>query len=718
MHILLTGATGFLGKFLLRDLLLLNHDVYCLIRAKDGLTANERWKMLLNDSLYYMVAKDKAIMKEGSLDTLNQLKWEEPPDLIIHCAANLNHQDMYQNLYRDNVIGVKNLCEMAIQSMTTPRIIFISTCYIHPKESSAEPSLLPSGIPRTSFRNDYTYTKYLAEEFLSSQPIQLSIIRPSLISAPSNWLDAHPSYNAKSHLAIISRIIRKKITHIAIPSTMTINVVPVNIVSQCICEEIEDGASESEIHIQQVCASVKSTWNINVNTLLTTLKDLLPTNNTLTILNIDISLIEDYLRSLWGYSVYLPWEKNALERNIKLHWCIEDYLDSPNFISTIPESHFPLVPDKQVCEQMCLYVARGIHQYKLDKGFLKPKADYYYTSIINDHEISATIIFSDPLKFASKEEAIERAYNCISSYRPFFSLTDQKALRYSITQAPEISWEKILLNSKSCNIEILGTFDNVTGANFKLHHGIGDGVSFLGLIPRFISINQGYPQQSLIAPTARQSSLSFEQEIRCLVYYICVLVSMWFGDSPSLVKSTKTIEKSTHTFQKNPGKTFTCSMIENSFPSFRSALNKDTIIYSIPALIAHPRDKLLEMPRNAFIPIILPWSASAGEIQELCLRSKAVKFVAWCIVQFLAITEFSSVIHKSLDKIDVICSSLLASDRPLPNIESLHFVSPMSSQVPFTMGLLTVGKETHITVTSTIESCPASRIMNELTGSK
>jgi hypothetical protein len=42
----------------------------------------------------------------------------------------------------------------------------------------------------------------------------------------------------------------------------------------------------------------------------------------------------------------------------------------------------------------------------------------------------------------------------------------------------------------------------------------------------------------------------------------------------------------------------------------------------------------------------------------------------------------------------------------------------MSSQVPFTMGLITVGKETHITVTSTIESCPASRIMNELTGSK
>jgi hypothetical protein len=674
--------------------------------------------MLLNDSLYYMVVKDKATMKEGSLDTLNQLKWEEPPDLIIHCAANLNADDMYQNLYRDNVLGVRNICEMAIQSIKTPRIIFISTCYIHPRESSGEPSLLPQGIPRTSFRNDYTYTKYLAEEFLSSQPIQLSIIRPSLISAPSNWLDAHPCDTAKSHLAVISQIIRKKITHIAVPSTMTINVVPVNIVSQCICEEIEDDTSESDIHIQQVCASVKSTWNINVNTLLTTLKGLLPTNNTLTILNIDISLIEDYLRSLWGYSAYLPWQKNALERNIKLHWCIEDYLDSPHFISTISESHFPLLPDKQVCEQMCLYVARGIHQYKLGKGFLKPKADYYYTSILNDHEISGTIIFSDPLKFASKEEATERTYNCISSYRPFFSLSDQKALRYSITQAPEISWEKIRQNSKSCNIEILGTFDNLTGANFKLHHGIGDGISFLGLIPRYISIQQDYPQQALIAPTARPTGLSFQEEIRCLVYYICVLVSMWFGDSPRIVKSTKTIEKTTHTFQKNPGKTFTCSIIENSFPSFRSALNKDTIIYSIPALIVNPQDNLLEMPRNAFVPIILPWSASGGEIQELCLRSKAVKFVAWCIVQFLAITEFSSVIHKCLDKIDVICSSLLASDRPLPNIESLHFVSPMSSHVPFTMGLITVGKETHVTVTSTIESCPASRIMNELTGSK
>jgi hypothetical protein len=55
MRILLTGCTGFVGKFVLRDLLLRakKDDVLlCLLRGKKGQTAQQRWLEFQTDSLF------------------------------------------------------------------------------------------------------------------------------------------------------------------------------------------------------------------------------------------------------------------------------------------------------------------------------------------------------------------------------------------------------------------------------------------------------------------------------------------------------------------------------------------------------------------------------------------------------------------------------------------------------------------------------------------
>ena len=56
MRILLTGCTGFVGKFTLRELLLRTEPddlIICLLRGKKGKTGQERWKELQLDSLFY-----------------------------------------------------------------------------------------------------------------------------------------------------------------------------------------------------------------------------------------------------------------------------------------------------------------------------------------------------------------------------------------------------------------------------------------------------------------------------------------------------------------------------------------------------------------------------------------------------------------------------------------------------------------------------------------
>ena len=497
---------------------------------------------------------------------------------------------------------------------------------------------------------------------------------------------------------------------------MTLNIIPVNIVAQCIIDEIHEESNE-EIKIQQICAPINSQWNINVNHMLTMLKTLLPSSQSLDIVNMDSDDFGKYLEARWGYSVYLPWERNNMESQKTANANIAEFADSPQFISNVPSEYFPIMADETIYEQICLYVARSIHQYKLEHALQRPKQDYFFTSILPDQIIDITIQLQEPIEFQSEKEAMMRVYDCVSAYRPFFCLPDQKTLQYTIKQAPSITWNP-MESSSSCNIQLIGSYKYVTGLKVRVHHGIGDGISLIGLIPRVLSMADNYPRQSIMTPSAKPRSLTFEQEIRCLVYYLCILIRLWYEPVAKRNVYPITIEQRTHLFHKITGKSFTTSIIEKSFPILRSALNKDTVVYSIPAMIKSPKDRALDIQKNFFVPIILPWSASGGNIQEMCLHSKAVKFVAWLLCQAIAHTGSGWLIKSGIEKTDVIMSSLIASDRPLPNIKSVHFMIPMASDAPVTVGLMTIGKETHVTVTSTMHQTTAKQIMDEMTGSK
>ena len=118
-NILLTGSTGFLGKYILDNLLIhTNAHIYCLVRAKDNKNIKERFTqslidagLELDDQRITLVHGDLNKENMGlSSDVLKAL--EESIDSIYHCGAFVHHLNPYKIL-RQDVIATKFLIDFS-----------------------------------------------------------------------------------------------------------------------------------------------------------------------------------------------------------------------------------------------------------------------------------------------------------------------------------------------------------------------------------------------------------------------------------------------------------------------------------------------------------------------------------------------------------------------------------------------------------------------------
>jgi thioester reductase-like protein len=721
MRILLTGCTGFVGKFVLLELLLRakkDDVIICLLRGKKGQSAQQRWTQIKEDSLFTGIEFNNTQIMEGDLNSLDDLQWNEEPDVLVHSAANVKTLDPYPDLYRDNVLGVQKICQMCVK-WSISRLHLVSTCYVHPRGTVGKSELLSSELPRSLFTTDYTYTKYLGEcaarEY--SDKFHISILRLSCVGAPSDWSDAHPTPGAMAHLGFLSLAMRGKLEILRIPSTMCLSTIPVNIVAKAIVDDVlVEELADNPIVVKQICANPISQWNISIPQLVSTMQRLAPGLSYIQTLSVSETEFKTALQKHWGYRAYLPWGYKAYRFHEEVNDFMTKFADGQRFETSVPEAYFPKVSDEQIYEQTCLYVARGVHQFKMERSLPKSNLDVFWGSM-PEHYMKGQIMFKEPLVFGSKEEAVRRIYDCLGAYRPFFADPYPKNLIYNGSLGPNIGWSSDEASNKkrSGQIELLGDYKSVKGFKMTGHHGIGDGISFIGLLPRINSLHLTEPEHVLAQSSIKSRSLNMTEEIQCMAYYLGALVLVLLEKKSSTVFNEKAVEMSRATIHKSEGKSFTSSLIEKTYPILRSALDKDTIVYCIPATIEGPKERGLDVPRNSFVPIILPWSAKGGRMQEICLNSKGVKFLGWLICQCITMTDSKWLLNLFMDKVDIVLSSLMASDRPLSNIDSFHVLSPVSNSIPFTINALTIGTETFITCASSHSKLTAKELMRELT---
>ena len=120
-NVLLTGSTGFLGKYILHSLLThTDANIYCIIRAKNVLQAKEKLNaklaeadLTLDHTRIHIILGDFNLKNLGVSDENLQLI-EKTIDAIYHCGAFVHHLHTYEILRKD-VLATRLLIDLSIR---------------------------------------------------------------------------------------------------------------------------------------------------------------------------------------------------------------------------------------------------------------------------------------------------------------------------------------------------------------------------------------------------------------------------------------------------------------------------------------------------------------------------------------------------------------------------------------------------------------------------
>jgi long-chain acyl-CoA synthetase len=246
-HLFLTGATGFVGRNILTQLIRSDLDIKisCLIRANSQQDAKNRLKALLNSGQSKLDHIKKNVQLEVLLGdiTLPGLgmsstsynKLAKSVTHIIHAAANVSFQMPLEEARRINVGGTRNvlkLAEDATQNGHFQRLAYLSTAYVCGNRNGRmyEDELMCG----QNFENTYQQSKCEAEQLLNSHKnkLPITIFRLSIIVGHSKT-GCTTVFNVIYYpLKMLSRGLLKFVP--GSPHTL-LDVVPVDYVCRAIC---------------------------------------------------------------------------------------------------------------------------------------------------------------------------------------------------------------------------------------------------------------------------------------------------------------------------------------------------------------------------------------------------------------------------------------------------------------------------------------------------
>ncbi|ANI39653.1 carboxylic acid reductase [Mycolicibacterium vaccae] len=212
--VLLTGATGFLGRYLalewLERLSLVGGTLICLVRAKDDAAARDRldrtfdsgdpkllehYRRLAADHLE-VVAGDKGDADLG-LDARTWQRLADTVDLIVDPAALVNHVLPYNQLFGPNVVGTAELIRLALTTKLKP-FTYVSTMAVgagvEPGRFTEDGDVRQISATRKvddSYANGYGTSKWAGEVLLREAHdlcgLPVSVFRCDMILADTTY---------------------------------------------------------------------------------------------------------------------------------------------------------------------------------------------------------------------------------------------------------------------------------------------------------------------------------------------------------------------------------------------------------------------------------------------------------------------------------------------------------------------------------------------------
>ncbi|KAI9206935.1 male sterility protein-domain-containing protein [Polychytrium aggregatum] len=204
--IVLTGATGFLGAFLLYELAhkFPSAKIYCLVRAPTEQVAVERiistaQKLVLDPSQRAFLDHNLKSRLVGLCGDLSKNKWglsderwkeiSEETDMIVHCGAEVHWLFDYLQLKGPNVLGTATALRLATTHHLKP-LHYISTIGTIPMAKKADKPLEETIYSAWNISGGYSQTKWVSEQLINkarSRGVPVTIIRPAVIAGDSQY---------------------------------------------------------------------------------------------------------------------------------------------------------------------------------------------------------------------------------------------------------------------------------------------------------------------------------------------------------------------------------------------------------------------------------------------------------------------------------------------------------------------------------------------------
>ncbi|XP_029168897.1 fatty acyl-CoA reductase 1-like isoform X2 [Nylanderia fulva] len=231
--ILLTGATGFLGKVYFEKILRSCPDVreiFILMRPKKGLNINERLEQILNLPLYDKLRQEQPLHFKKLIPISGDTRQEnlglsaadrqmliERVNIIIHAAASVKFNDTLKYAILTNTRSTRDICILAECMKNLIALVYVSTAYSHLDNPFIEEKLYsPVDDWRKMIKmaesldehilniftakclnnipNTYIFSKNLAESVIQEYSLSLpcAIVRPSIVM--NSWKDPIPGW--------------------------------------------------------------------------------------------------------------------------------------------------------------------------------------------------------------------------------------------------------------------------------------------------------------------------------------------------------------------------------------------------------------------------------------------------------------------------------------------------------------------------------------------
>ncbi|CAL1290425.1 unnamed protein product [Larinioides sclopetarius] len=270
--ILITGATGFIGKVLVEKLLRScsqTKTIYLLLRPKKGQEPKQRLEELFKTKIFERAEKEqpgcisKLFPIHGDLtlpglgiSASDQSLLINNVSIVFHSAASVNLDEPLKQSIDKNVLGTQRLLELCHKMLHLEALIHVSTAFCHCNRDQIDEVVYDSPVGTKKIidaiqwmdedmvstitphllkgrPNTYTYAKTLAETLLleESKGLPVAIVRPSIVTAAwkepfPDWVD---NFNGPSGL---TAAVSKGLMHSMCGKiSNTADIIPVDVVS-------------------------------------------------------------------------------------------------------------------------------------------------------------------------------------------------------------------------------------------------------------------------------------------------------------------------------------------------------------------------------------------------------------------------------------------------------------------------------------------------------